>query len=71
MVGVPFHAVDNYIAKAVQKGLKIAVADSLGEVKELPKPAAEQSKGSSIYQQYMNAQSKYPDHIVAYRLGDF
>ena len=71
MVGVPFHAVDNYIAKAVQKGLKIAVADSLGEVKELPKPAAEQSKGSSIYQQYMNAQSKYPDYIVAYRLGDF
>lgn len=64
MVGVPFHAVDNYIAKAVQKGLKIAVADSLGEVKELPKPAAEQSKGSSIYQQYMNAQSKYPDHTA-------
>lgn len=71
MLGFPFHEADNYIAKAVQKGLKIAVADSLGEVKELPKPAAEQSKGSSLYQQYMNAQSKYPDYIVAYRLGDF
>ena len=73
MVGVPFHAVDDYIGKAIQKGLKIAVADSLGEIKELPvpKPAAEQSKGSSLYQQYMNAQNKYPDYIVAYRLGDF
>lgn len=71
MLGFPFHEADNYIAKALQKGLKIAVADSLGEVKELPEPAAEQSKGSSLYQQYMNAQSKYPDYIVAYRLGDF
>ena len=28
MLGFPFHEADNYIAKALQKGLKIAVADS-------------------------------------------
>ncbi|MCD7728565.1 MAG: hypothetical protein LUI60_01460 [Clostridia bacterium] len=32
------------------------------------KPA---SKGSPVYQSYMKVQNKYPDYVVAYRLGDF
>ena len=31
----------------------------------------EKSAGSPIYQTYMDIQNKYPDCIVAYRLGDF
>lgn len=31
MVGFPYHAADNYISKAVEKGLKIAVAESFDE----------------------------------------
>ena len=31
MVGFPYHAADNYISKAVENGLKIAVAESLDE----------------------------------------
>ena len=31
----------------------------------------EKPKGSPLYQQYMELQAKYPDCIVAYRLGDF
>lgn len=68
MVGFSLEEADNHITKAIQKGLQIAIADTLGEVKELPDKRPE---GSKIYQQYMNAQNKYPDYIVAYRLGDF
>ena len=32
------------------------------------KPAPQ---GSPVYQSYMKVQNKYPDYIVAYRLGDF
>lgn len=31
----------------------------------------EKPKGSPLYQQYIELQNKYPDYIVAYRLGDF
>ena len=31
MVGFPYHAADNYISKAVESGLKIAVAESFDE----------------------------------------
>ena len=31
----------------------------------------EKPKGSPLYQQYIELQNKYPDCIVAYRLGDF
>ena len=36
MVGVPHHAIDNYIGKALERGLKIALADSTDNVKEYP-----------------------------------
>ena len=36
------------------------------EIKEIEKP-----KGSPLYQQYMSFQDKYPDCIVALRVGDF
>ena len=45
MVGVPHHAVDNYIGKALECGLKIVLADSTDSVKvypqrtTVPKPA--------------------------------
>ena len=36
------------------------------EKKPIPKPA-----GSPLWQNYIAMQSKYPDHILAYRVGDF
>lgn len=50
MVGVPHHAVDNYIGKALENGLKIVLADSTDTVKEypqrtaVPKPAKAEEK---------------------------
>ena len=40
MVGVPHHAVDNYIGKALENGLKIVLADSTDNVKEYPQRPA-------------------------------
>ena len=40
MVGVPHHAVDNYIGKALECGLKIVLADSTDNVKEYPQRTA-------------------------------
>ena len=40
MVGVPHHAVDNYIGKALENGLKIVLADSTDTVKEYPQRTA-------------------------------
>ena len=50
MVGVPHHAVDNYIGKALECGLKIVLADSSDNVKvypqrtAVPKPAKAEEK---------------------------
>lgn len=40
MVGVPHHAVDNYIGKALENGLKIVLADSADSVKVYPQQTA-------------------------------
>lgn len=40
MTGVPHHAVDNYIGKALECGLKIVLADSTDNVKEYPQRPA-------------------------------
>ena len=40
MVGVPHHAVDNYIGKALECGLKIVLADSSDSVKAYPQQTA-------------------------------
>ena len=40
MTGVPHHAVDNYIGKALECGLKIILADSSDNVKEYPQRSA-------------------------------
>lgn len=40
MVGVPHHAVDNYIGKALECGLKIVLADSTDNVKVYPQRPA-------------------------------
>lgn len=34
MVGFPYHVSDNYIAKLVEKGFKVAVAESLSEIRK-------------------------------------
>ena len=50
MVGIPHHAVDNYIGKALECGLKIVLADSSDNVKvypqrtAVPKPAKAEEK---------------------------
>ena len=43
------------------------------EIKQVVKAAEERQKaeGSPIYKTYMSIQNKYPDCIIAYRLGDF
>ena len=43
MVGIPCHAIDVYIGKAIEKGLKLAIADTLEDVKEYPGQAAPQA----------------------------
>ena len=40
MTGIPHHAVDNYIGKALEGGLKIVLADSTDSVKEYPQRSA-------------------------------
>ena len=40
MVGIPCHAVDNYIGKALECGLKIVLADSADSVKVYPQQTA-------------------------------
>ena len=40
MTGIPHHAVDNYIGKAIECGLKIVLADSTDSVKEYPQRSA-------------------------------
>ena len=40
MVGVPHHAIDNYIGKALECGLKIILADSSDNVQEYPQQPA-------------------------------
>ena len=40
MVGIPHHAVDNYIGKALENGLKIVLADSSDSVKAYPQQTA-------------------------------
>lgn len=41
MVGVPHHAIDNYIGKALECGLKIVLADSSDNIKEYPQQPVE------------------------------
>ena len=43
------------------------------EIKQVVKAAEERQRapGSPIYKTYMSIQNKYPDCIIAYRLGDF
>ncbi len=40
-------------------------------VEQEEKKVQEKSKGSSVYIRYMQIQDKYPDYVIAYRLGDF
>lgn len=40
MTGIPHHAVDNYIGKALECGLKIVLADSTDNVKVYPQRTA-------------------------------
>ena len=40
------------------------------KIKEVP-AKEEKPKGSQLYQYYMSFQKDYPEHVIAYRLGDF
>ena len=40
-------------------------------IEQEEKPVQEKPKGSSVYIRYMQIQDKYPDYVIAYRLGDF
>ena len=40
-------------------------------VEQEEKKVQEKLKGSSVYIRYMQIQDKYPDYVIAYRLGDF
>ncbi len=40
-------------------------------VNNITQPIKEKPQGSPVYQAYMSVQNKYPEYIVAYRLGDF
>ena len=40
-------------------------------VEQEEKKVQEKPKGSSVYVRYMQIQDKYPDYVIAYRLGDF
>lgn len=53
MTGIPHHAVDNYIGKALECGLKIILADSNNGVKEYPqrKAAPEPAKAEDLHVQ--------------------
>ena len=45
--------------------------EELESAAEEETPPPEKPKGNPVYQSYMNIQSRYPESIVAYRLGDF
>ena len=47
------------------------IRDAMEELTKEEQIVPEKPKGNAIYQNYMNIQSRYPDHIVAYHLGDF
>ena len=40
-------------------------------IEQEEKKVQEKPKGSSVYIRYMQIQDKYPDYVIAYRLGDF
>ena len=40
-------------------------------IEQEQKNVQEKPRGSSVYVKYMEIQNKYPNHVVAYRLGDF
>ena len=40
-------------------------------IEQEQQPVQEKPKGSSVYVRYMKIQDKYPDYVIAYRLGDF
>ena len=52
MVGFPYHAADNYISKAIERGLKIAVAEGLNDevriLSDSPAAPHESSAGSVL-----------------------
>lgn len=47
------------------------LAELAEEEREAEKKTAPEPAGSPLWQNYTTLQSKYPDHILAYRVGDF
>jgi len=47
------------------------LAEEEAEIESKPLPVVEKPKGSPLYQRYMDIQNRYPDSVVAMRLGDF
>lgn len=54
-----------------EEDVKVEEQEAVGEIKEAETKDIEKPKGSPLYQQYMSFQNKYPDCIVALRVGDF
>lgn len=59
---------DDVISEEEQREVLAELAEEEREIeqKPVPKPA-----GSPLWQNYTALQSKYPEHILAYRVGDF
>mgnify|MGYP002801319008 CR=1 FL=1 len=60
MVGIPCHAIDVYIGKAIEKGLKLAIADTLEDVKEYPGQAAPQAITTEMEQANQETEAELP-----------
>ena len=60
MVGIPCHAIDVYIGKAIEKDLKLAIADTLEDVKEYPGQAAPQAITTEMEQANQETEAELP-----------
>ena len=58
------------VPKEAQCSIFDMLDDSLPEEPKKEEPPTK-TQGETLYQRYTEIQSRYPDHVVAYRIGDF
>jgi len=75
MCGVPYHAVDSYLYKLVQKGYKVAIAEQMEDPKQakgLVKRENRIAKPVHSREEYSNMQMKTViDHVYGGKLSSF